>query len=398
MKLTKPGVQLIPLALLGAALASASHAAETPAQKRERQLLERLAKSDAQAAILQRRIDALEQRLQELRANIEDSDKAQLRPAVAVAQAPAPTPAPSKPASNSPKPAASSAPGKFEVDEEAAQRALERTLTQAGALLLNAGTYELTPSFTYKRNEFTTPTLLSTTNPTTGASELLLGNQRTRRNEMTAELDFRAGLPYQAQFEASLPYNYTRSSQLTDLSPSNVKDNGNGMGDVTIGIAKTLFRESGWRPDLIGRLSYNFGNGKRRDGTVDLGGGFRQLQGEFVAIKRQDPLAFVASAFYGKSFEDDGIKPGNAMGFSLSALLAASPATSLQFGFSQIYRQEQELNGVTVHGSDQTYGIATIGASSVLSRDTTLITRIGIGLGNDAPKYSINVALPILIR
>jgi hypothetical protein len=396
MKSTKPGVQLIPLALLGVALASASHAAETPAQKHERQLLERLAKSDAQTAILQRRIDALEQRIQELRANIEDNEKAQLRPAVA--QAPAPSPAPSKPASNAPKPAASSAPGKFEVDEEAAQRALERTLTQAGALLLNAGTYELTPSFTYKRNEFTTPALLSTTNQATGASDLLLGNQRIRRNEMTAELGFRAGLPYQAQFEASLPYNYTRSSQLTDLSPSNVKENANGMGDVTIGIAKTLLRESGWRPDLIGRVSYNFGNGKRREGTVDLGGGFRQLQGEFVAIKRQDPLAFVASAFYAKSFEDDGIKPGNAMGFSLSALLAASPATSLQFGFSQIYRQEQELNGVTVNGSDQTYGIATIGASSVLSRDTTLITRIGIGLGNDAPKYSISVALPILIR
>ena len=397
MKLTKPGVRLIPLALLGAALASASHAAETPDQKRERQLLDRLAKSDAQAAILQRRIDELEQRIQELRANIEGNEKAQLRPAVAVAQAPAPAPAPSTPASNAPSSAARSAPGKFEVDEEAAQRALERTLTQAGALLLNAGTYELTPNFTYKRTEFTSPTLLSTTNSATGASDLLLGSQRTRRNEMTVELGFRAGLPFESQFEASVPYNYTRMSQLTDLSAS-TSANGNGMGDVTIGIAKTLTRESGWRPDLIGRLSYNIGNGKRKDGTVDLGSGFRQLQGEFVAIKRQDPLAFVASAFYGKTFEEDGIKPGNAMGFSLSALLAASPATSLQFGFSQIYRQKQELNGVTVSGSDQTYGIATIGASSVLSRDLTLITRVGIGLGNDAPKYTFNVALPILIR
>ena len=396
MKSTKPGVRLIPLALLGAALASASHAAETPDQKRERQLLERLAKNDAQTAILQRRIDELEQRVQELRANIAEDEKAQLRPAVAVAQAPAPSPP--KPASNAPSPAArSSAPGTFEVDEEAAQRALERTLTQAGALLLNTGTYELTPSFTYKRTEFTSPTLLSTTNSATGAPDLLLGSQRTRRNEMTAELGFRAGLPFQTQFEASLPYNYTRSSQLTDLSAS-TSANGNGMGDVTIGIAKTLARESGWRPDLIGRVSYNFGNGKRLDGTVDLGGGFRQLQGELVAIKRQDPLAFVASAFYGKTFEEDGIKPGNAMGFSLSALLAASPATSLQFGFSQVYRQKQELNGVTVNGSDQTYGIATIGASSVLSRDLTLITRVGIGLGNDAPKYTLSVALPILIR
>lgn len=395
MKLIKPGVQLVPLALLGAALASSVHAAETPVQKRERQLLERLAKSDAQAVALQERIGELERRMQELHNGAATSENAQLHPAVAVAQADAP--APSKSAPDASKPAARSAPGKFEVDEEAAQRALERTLTQTGALLLNTGTFELTPNFFYKRTEYTSPTLLSATNPATGASDLVLGNQRTRRNEMTAQLDFRAGLPYQAQFEASLPYNYTRSSQLTDLG-SSTSDNGKGMGDVTVGIAKTLSRESGWRPDLIGRVSYNFGNGKRKDETVDLGGGFRQLQGELVVLKRQDPLAFVASAFYGKTFEKDGIKPGNAMGFSLSALLAASPATSLQFGFSQIYRQKQETNGIAIAGSDQTYGIATLGASSVLSRDTTLITRIGIGLGNDAPKYTFSIALPILLR
>lgn len=397
MKLKKTSVQLVPLALLSATLVLPTHAAETPTKKRERQLLERLAKSDAQTAALQKRIEELERRMHELHTDaITTSETAQLQPAAAVAQAS--TPAPPKPDPDASKPAARSAPGKFEVDEEAAQRALERTLTQTGALLLNPGIYELTPSFFYKRTEFTSPTLLSTTNSTTGTSDLLLGTQRTRRNDMTASLDFRAGLPYQAQFEASLPYNYTRSSQLTDLSSSVSRNNGSGMGDVTVGIAKTLSRESGWRPDLIGRVSYDFGNGKRKDGAVDLGSGFRQLQGELVVLKRQDPLAFVASAFYGKSFEKDDIKPGNTMGFSLSTLLAASPATSLQFGFSQIYRQKQETNGVAIDGSDQTYGIVTIGASSVLSRDTTLITRVGIGLGNDAPKYSFSISLPILIR
>jgi hypothetical protein len=79
-------------------------------------------------------------------------------------------------------------------------------------------------------------------------------------------------------------------------------------------------------------------------------------------------------------------------------VLAASPATSLQFGFSQVYRREQENNGLKISGSDQTYGIVSVGASSVLSRDVTLLTQVGIGVGNDAPKYSFSVAVPILFR
>jgi uncharacterized protein with beta-barrel porin domain len=109
-------------------------------------------------------------------------------------------------------------------------------------------------------------------------------------------------------------------------------------------------------------------------------------------------LAFTASAAYTRVFERDSVKPGDAMTFSLGTVLAASPATSLQLGFSQIYRQKQELNGVKIAGSEQTYGIINLGASSVLSRDMTLVTQFGIGLGNDAPKYSIGISLPILFR
>lgn len=281
------------------------------------------------------------------------------------------------------------------MDEEAAQRALERTLTQAGALLLPARTIEVTPSLSYKRTELNVPELVTLSNGT--ASSLALVNQRSRRNEFTPSLDLRAGLPFESQAELSLPYNYVRASQVSELGAT-TSANGSGMGDVTLGIAKTLARESGWRPDLIGRLAYNFGNGRRRDGNVDLGSGFRHVQAEIVALKRQDPLAFVAGAFYQRTFEEDGIKPGNAAGLSLSALLAASPATSMQFGFSQVYRREQEQNGVRVGGSDQTYGMVTLGATSVLSRDMTLVTRVGIGVGNDAPKYTFSVALPILFR
>lgn len=399
-----PAAHLMPVALIGVLASVQAIAADAPAKKRDKQLQQRLEKGDAQAAALQKRIEQLERQLEELRTAVATVEQVRptVRPTPVAATAPAapPPPAPRSSPDTPPVAQAASRPasrpaGSFEVDEEAAQRALERTLTQAGALLLPARTVEVTPGLAYKRTEQNIPQLVTLTNGTT--SNLSIVNQRSRRNEFTASLDLRAGLPYELQLELSLPYNYVRSSQLSELGGI-TSTNGSGVGDVTLGMAKTLTREGGWKPDLIGRLAYNFGNGRERDGTVELGSGFRHVQAELVALKRQDPLAFVASAFYQKTFEDNGIRPGNVAGLSLSAMLAASPATSMQFGFSQIYRQEQEQNGAKIAGSDQTYGLVTLGASSVLSRDVTLVTRVGIGVGNDAPKYSFSIALPILFR
>ncbi len=309
-------------------------------------------------------------------------------PAWTIAQA-----TPSGDAANKPRPA----PGSFEVDEEAAERALERTLTQAGALLLRQGTVEVTPVYSFRRTESSAQGLVNiTTNG--GATFPVLATQKTRRNENLTRVDVRVGMPYNAQLEMSVPYNYVRSSRVTELGAGSTSANGQGIGDITLGAATTLMRESGWRPDLIGRLTYNTGSARREDNGVSLLGGYRQIQADVVAIKRQDPLAFVTRLSYTKSFEEDGVKPGDAVALSLTSVLAASPATSLQFGFSQVHRQRQERNGVKLSGSDETYGMAVLGASSVLSRDVTLVTQLGIGLGSDAPKYSFTVSLPILFR
>lgn len=382
----------VPMTLIGLFLAAqAGHvAAQTPLQTRDQDLTERLERSEARAAALQQQLDALERRVQTLGAA--PPAAAPSRPSTQAQTTPSGSPAQPPSSKNNRTASAHSAPGTFEVDEEAAQRALERTLTQSGALLLPTGTVEITPSFSYQRQESNTPALVAGT--TSGTATLV--NQQTRRSEYIASLGLRAGLPFATQLELDLPYNRVRSSIVS--TGAETSNNGSGMGDVTLGVAKTLIHEGGWKPDLIGRLSYNFGNGKQQDNNVQLLGGYRQATAELVALKRQDPLAFVVSGFYSKAFEEDAIKPGAAGGLSLRAVLAASPATSLQLGFSQIRRQEQEFNGRKIPGSDQTYGLATFGASSVLARDLTLVTQFGIGLGNDAPKYSINLALPILFR
>lgn len=292
------------------------------------------------------------------------------------------------------KPAAA---GTFEIDEDSAQRALERTLTQTGALLLAPGTFEFTPGLLFSRAEQTSPILLSFTSPLTGQPTTAIAESRVRRNEFTARADLRYGLPFDAQAELSLPYSRFTGQQNNTFGAVE-SSSANGPGDVSLGLARTFTRERGALPDVIGRVSWNTGSGRQFAAPLSNGAGFPQLQAEVVAVKRQDPLAFVASASYAHVFEKDGVRPGAAMVLSLSALLAASPSTSLQLGFAQVVRGKQELQGVRQDGSDQTYGLVTLGASSVLSRDVTVVTQFGIGLGNDAPKYTISIAFPMVFR
>ncbi|MDB5764642.1 MAG: transporter [Herminiimonas sp.] len=390
--------RIVPLALIGLLLPIGSSTAADLVKKGSRKTVDQqLAESEARVRILQERVDRLESRLNAMTPELRAQSVPSAGRQPASAQSSPPATQVQSAAATSPSSTVRSAPGTFEVDEAAAQRALERTLTQSGALLLRAGTFELTPSLNYSRSEQSSQVLATIVNPQTGSPALVLANQATLRNEFTPRLDMRMGLPSNSQLEISLPYQYVRSRQTSTLG-TETSDSANGLGDLSVGIAKTLTREKAWQPDIIGRLNYNFGTGRQQDASIILGSGYRQLQAEVVALKRQDPLAFTASASYAKVFEKDGIKPGDATILSLGAVLAASPATSLQLAFSQIYRQKQEQNGIKIAGSDQTYGVISLGASSVLSRDMTLVTQFGIGVGRDAPRYNIGIALPILFR
>jgi hypothetical protein len=172
--------------------------------------------------------------------------------------------------------------------------------------------------------------------------------------------------------------------------------NGHGPGDLTIGFAKTLLRESGgWWPDVVGRISWDTGIGETADGPVVLGGGFNELRGSLSATKRQDPLAFIGSLSYETSFENDHVDPGDEIGLALGAVLAASPETSLRAVFGQTFSQETEFDGESIDGSDRVVGTLTLGASSILGPGILLDIAGDIGLTDDGVDYALRAALPI---
>ena len=389
-------VSLLTLSLLSS---PSSIAADTSTEADMRQLHEKLLDRDKIIADLQERVSKLEQRISD--------DKARSTPAKTRAAAKAPAPAPAGPSaqtrtasappslspSPSPSPSApASSPGTVDVDELAAERALERTLTAEGALLLPAGSYDLEPYFNYTRRVTNGPILVSE------GGGVLVRNFEVQRNEFDLGLRARIGLPYETQLEFDLPYRSVDQATLLPLGVSEfnqLNNNGSSLGDVKLGVAKTLLRETDWQPDLVGRLTWDTDTGDAIDNSVALGIGFNELRASLVALKRQDPLAFTAVLAYQTTFEKDNIQPGDEISFSLGASLAASPQTSLSIALAQTFTSETQINGRNIAGSDQVSSILLFGASSTIGRQTLLSLTGAVGLTDDAPDYGINLSLPI---
>jgi hypothetical protein len=288
--------------------------------------------------------------------------------------------------------AAQAAPGQLEVDEEAAERALERALVAAGALLLPFGKAEIQPSFAYIRREQDAPTIFLE------QGRQFIASQEVRRNTFTGDLLLRFGLPFDSQLEVGIPYRYVEQEVVTEVdfgARAKMEGHGSGFGDIRLGLAKGLLHERNWWPDLISRVTWDTDSGATSDDGVSLGGGFNELQGSLVMIKRQDPLVFIGSASYGTTFEKDDTNPGDRLSFSVGALLAASPETSLRIVLNQTFINELEVGDRAINGSDLVVGTLNFGASSVIGRGKFLDLLVGMGLTDEAPDYSVGISLAV---
>ncbi len=376
-------------------LFGAQPGAQTAPGASEAELQRALRQRDQAISVLRRRLDALEKRLSETEKLAKGAvQMGEPTPVTAPAPAPArpaaPAPAP-PPAAVAERPAA---PGQFTVDPLAAERALERVLVATGALLLEPGQLEVEPSLSWQRAESDGPIFfLGPGGVVTG-----VGAQKVRRDLYQAELALRLGLPFDSQVEFSVPYNYVDQDVVSEqgLVPVDQRSaSGNALGDISIGVAKTLLREQGWVPDLIGRLVWDSSSGEREDGGVALPGGFDDLRAELVALKRNDPLVFILSGSYQYSFENGDVRPGQQVGLNFGTILATSPSTSVRAIFETTFGGETEFDGDSLDGSDFAAASLNLGASIVLAPRILFDVQGTIGLTDDAADFGVKVSLPI---
>ncbi|WP_139225216.1 hypothetical protein [Nitrosomonas sp. Nm34] len=283
-------------------------------------------------------------------------------------------------------------PGGFEVDEEAAERALERTLVQTGALLLPFGQAEIQPFVNYARLENEQPILLRDPAGNIAAAT----NIQSRQNNIEAGVFFRLGLPFETQAELSIPTRVINQS--TVVANQETENTTHMLGDIRVGLAKTLLRETGWLPDIIGRVTWDTDTSKQIRNNTSAEGlptSFNDLIFSVTALKRQDPLAFTSTVSYRTSFKKDHVEPGDVYSLALGATLAASPQTSLSLGLQQNFIDHTKLFGNSIPGSDAISSIFTLGASSILAGRLFFSTIAGIGLTKSAPDYFVSVAVPL---
>ncbi|KPK17404.1 MAG: hypothetical protein AMJ67_13610, partial [Betaproteobacteria bacterium SG8_41] len=148
-----------------------AHAQDARVQQLERNLQER----DKVITELLERVDALERRI------------GVQRPVTGTAEASEQDVAPRNETDLARK--SKRAPGTVVVEEGAAERALERSLTRAGALLLPSGILEVEPGITYARREDAAPRFV------TSGGTTFVGETELNANSLTANLALRLGLP-----------------------------------------------------------------------------------------------------------------------------------------------------------------------------------------------------------
>ena len=86
---------------------------------------------------------------------------------------------------------------------------------------------------------------------------------------------------------------------------------------------------------------------------------------------------------------------GDVFSYSITALLAASPETSLRFGFSQSFVGEAEGERGLPIRDDFVSAAFNVGASVTLGARTFLDVGGSIGLTSDSPDFTIRASLPI---
>jgi hypothetical protein len=254
---------------------------------------------------------------------------------------------------------------------------------------------EIQPFFNYIRRENFSPSLIGN-----DAGQLVgVGLANIKRDEFDTGLFFRAGLPFESQLELRLPARIVSQTNIIPQAASvnDTSRTGAGLGDISVGIAKTLFHEDGWLPDLVGRFTWDSASGNIANNDVLTGTGFNEFRASLTALKRQDPLAFTGRFDYQATLKKNDIERGDQYSFSLGASLAASPYTSLSLSLQQTWREKTQIANINAPGSDAVQSIMNFGLTTRVSRKLFFIVNGGIGLTDASPDYLINVSLPYRI-
>ena len=286
-------------------------------------------------------------------------------------------------------------PGSFDIDEEAATRALERSLVQINALLLPPGKMELSLAIGFSSDATNTPIIITVADPD-DASQVIntLGVAQFENRNYDAALSASIGLPYDAQLSLNLPFtnkNLFTSTVLQSETSEQSSPSIDGFGDVGLSFLKTIVKEKGRRPDIIARFSVDLDTGDTNESGLNTGSDAVEYTIGLSATKRQDPLVFSYQLSHTVPERKNDFKAGDVTQLSLGAILAASPYTSIKLSFSQSIVGKSEFGGAEIERANRAPASISIGTSSVVGRSVFIYSDVTAGLNDTATDYRISL-------
>ena len=254
-------------------------------------------------------------------------------------------------------------------DDEQATRALERALVQQGGMLLRPGSAEVEPQFAYAHWDKSRSTL---------------------RHVDEAALVLRAGLGWESQFQARVPYLHVSSAGGSTSAP----------GDVDLSLSRQFVREAAPVPSLVASIGWLARTGRDGfSGGTPTGGGFNVLQAGATALHRHDPLVYYGGLSYalpqGRTVAGTRAQPGESLGIRLGSILAASPEASVNVGFNLTFVRAARLDGERVPDSDTTLGTLQVGFGRIVGRGTLLNLAGDFRVTGNVPNFRLSASLPI---
>jgi len=278
------------------------------------------------------------------------------------------------------------------------ERAIERTLTDKGGMLLPWRTLQIEPSFT-------TAHFSSNRINIQGFSilpVLVIGDISTesvKRDIFIEAVSLKYGILHNLQGEVKIPYR-SEFDRVTSNTGAETTRSSDGLGDIELNLSRQIASEHGLIPDLILSLGCKTITGPdpyNRD--IGLGTGHYASRVSLVGVKSSDPAVVFGSIGYTynikRKINDYGtVKPGDSISYSLGTAIALSYQTAINFQFEQSITSKMKKDGRFVNGSFMNAANFKAGFTWAISEKSSIDLAGGIGLTTDSPDYTFEIRFP----
>jgi len=212
-----------------------------------------------------------------------------------------------------------------------------------------------------------------------------LGTQE--RSVFTTALIGRIGIFNETEVYAGAAFHHLDNRLV--IGTVDVASTGRGLvGDVNIGVRRTVLREGAGRPDIIASIDATI---PTRDDSVHV------LGGSLVFVKSIDPVVLFAGTSYSHGFPRDlaegtRLAPGNAVSVSLGYGLALNDRVAISTAASGAFTRAAFTEDVNT-GRAETFSLR-FALTSALARSLYIEPSVTMGLSGPGQSFTMGVTVP----